>query len=123
MNIPELIKKAHSNGVKHNFYKCKQCDGDGIFDTGESYELCCMCNGSTKTAKLNVYNDIKKECEEFIKSKPSEQFHKDSEQSELADIILIILAYCGETGIDIEKAVIEKMKYNETREYKHGKNY
>ena len=39
---------------------------------------------------------------------------------ELADVIIRILDYCGSQKIDIEKAVIEKMIYNEKRPYRHG---
>lgn len=41
--------------------------------------------------------------------------------SEMADIIIRVLDFCGANDIDIEKAVAEKMAYNESRPYKHGK--
>jgi NTP pyrophosphatase (non-canonical NTP hydrolase) len=112
MTIPEIIKQAHENAVRRGFYICRDCGG----------KVCNQCNNFS-AAKLNVYHDIKKELEEFINSTPCDTFHKDSEQSEIADMILILLAYCGEMKIDIESAIIEKMKYNATREYKHGKKY
>lgn len=40
--------------------------------------------------------------------------------SELADIIIRVLHFSGKHGVDIEKAVIEKMAYNATREFRHG---
>lgn len=40
--------------------------------------------------------------------------------SELADEVIRILHFSGKHGIDIEKAVTEKMAYNETRPFKHG---
>jgi NTP pyrophosphatase (non-canonical NTP hydrolase) len=41
--------------------------------------------------------------------------------SELADVIIRVLHLCGQEGIDIERAVTEKMAYNRTRPFKHGK--
>ena len=41
--------------------------------------------------------------------------------SEMADVIIRVLHFCGKHQIDIEKAVTEKMKYNDSRPYKHGK--
>jgi len=41
--------------------------------------------------------------------------------SEMADVIIRVLHFCGKHGINIEKAVYEKMAYNERREYMHGK--
>lgn len=107
MNINELIKKAHDNAVKRRFYICRECGGNG-------------CNGCYHTginAKINVHADIEKENDEFYNSIPSgkNEFHKDSEQSEIADMILILLAYCGEMKYDIESDVISKMQYNEVR--------
>lgn len=40
--------------------------------------------------------------------------------SELADIIIRVLHFSGKHGIDIERAVAEKMAYNESRPFKHG---
>jgi len=51
------------------------------------------------------------------------QHIKDSVEDELADVIIRILDLCGYLGIDIQKHVELKMKYNELREYKHGKEY
>jgi NTP pyrophosphatase (non-canonical NTP hydrolase) len=48
---------------------------------------------------------------------------KNTIEDELADVIIRTLDLCGYMGIDIEKHVELKMKYNKTREYKHGKNY
>ncbi len=41
--------------------------------------------------------------------------------SELADIIIRVLHFAGKHAIDIEAAVNEKMVFNNSREYKHGK--
>ena len=40
--------------------------------------------------------------------------------SEMADVVIRVLHFCGKHGIDIEKAVTEKMAYNESRPFKHG---
>jgi NTP pyrophosphatase (non-canonical NTP hydrolase) len=39
---------------------------------------------------------------------------------ELADALIRILDLAGKEGIDIEAAVLEKMKYNKTRSFRHG---
>jgi len=41
--------------------------------------------------------------------------------SEFADIIIRVLDACAAYGIDIDAAITEKMAYNETRPYKHGR--
>jgi len=41
--------------------------------------------------------------------------------SEMADVIIRVLHFCGKHGIDIEGAVTEKMTFNASRPFKHGK--
>lgn len=41
--------------------------------------------------------------------------------SEMADVIIRVLHFCGKHEIDIEKMVEKKMAYNRSRPYKHGK--
>lgn len=40
--------------------------------------------------------------------------------TEMADIIIRVLDFCANAGIDIDKAVEEKMIFNETRPARHG---
>lgn len=55
------------------------------------------------------------ECQvESVPAKP------EGELIELADAVIRIADYCGARGWDLETAVELKMKYNETRSYRHG---
>ena len=47
---------------------------------------------------------------------------KDSFEDEIADALIRILDMCGGLNIDIERHVDLKIKYNLTREHKHGKS-
>jgi NTP pyrophosphatase (non-canonical NTP hydrolase) len=40
--------------------------------------------------------------------------------SELADILIRVMDICGLYGIDIDRAVKDKLQYNESRGYRHG---
>jgi len=40
--------------------------------------------------------------------------------TEMADVIIRVLDFCHEKGIDIEQAIAAKMAYNRTRPYRHG---
>ena len=42
---------------------------------------------------------------------------------EMADTIIRVLHFCGKHNIDIRTAVLEKMTYNDTRPYLHGKKF
>jgi NTP pyrophosphatase (non-canonical NTP hydrolase) len=47
----------------------------------------------------------------------------DNFAEELADVCIRIFDLCGLKGIDLEQAIINKMEYNRTRPFKHGKRY
>lgn len=42
---------------------------------------------------------------------------------EMADTVIRVLHFCGKHKIDIRSAVLEKMKYNDSRPYLHGKKF
>ena len=52
-----------------------------------------------------------------------EDYVKNTVQDELADVIIRVLDLCGWLEIDIEKHIEMKMRHNELRKFKHGKNY
>lgn len=48
---------------------------------------------------------------------------KDSFEDEMADSIIRLLDICAFLHIDIDAHIRAKLKYNMTREYKHGKKF
>lgn len=57
---------------------------------------------------------------------PTETYYREDGKpegipSELADIIIRVLDYCGAKDINIQLAVVEKLAFNRTRPHKHGK--
>lgn len=43
--------------------------------------------------------------------------------SELADVVIRVLDFCGANDIDLESMITEKLAYNATRAHKHGKKF
>jgi len=52
-----------------------------------------------------------------------EQHVKDTFEDEIADAFLRLMDLCGAYGIDIERHIQLKAKYNKLRPPKHGKEY
>lgn len=52
-----------------------------------------------------------------------ESLEEDYKNESMYEVIHYIKVFCEIHNIDLEKHIELKMKYNETREYKHGKNY
>lgn len=72
--------------------------------------------------RKNNYSDIYIESfNSNISIMDFETFFKNTFEDELADVIIRLLDLCKYMKIDIEKHIELKMKYNESRPYKHGK--
>ena len=104
--INDLVKKAHENRVKHGFWEKDR-------DFGEIISL--------------MHSELSEAFEEYRNGRKFDEiYYKDDNKpsgipAELADTIIRIFDFCGGNNIDLEKIILEKMKYNETRPYKHGK--
>ena len=149
MTITELVEKAHDNAVKHGFYDCPYCGTpddahhsaqcvDNYFDedkqknVGELLMLVVSELGEALEAhrndrfavNVNLYEEsISRHGNNETAQSIFERDIKDTFEDELADAVIRIADMCGYLGIDIEKHIILKMKYNESRPYKHGKKY
>lgn len=102
----DLVKRVHENAVKHGFWETEKNFGDVIAlmhsELSEAYEEYRIKKGYTEI----YYEDGNKPC---------------GIPTELADVIIRIFDFCGAENIDIEKVILEKMEYNESRPYKHNK--
>lgn len=52
-----------------------------------------------------------------------EKYIKNSEEDEMADILIRGFDYCGGFNIDIDWHIEQKLAYNKLRSFKHSKNY
>lgn len=68
-----------------------------------------------------VYEVGPERARELIDAKYADQPAKpEGVPSELADVVIRVLDFCGTNGIDLEAMVLEKLDYNATRGHKHG---
>jgi NTP pyrophosphatase (non-canonical NTP hydrolase) len=88
--------------------KGKRWDGHITYDVG---------NG---TLGLGTSMDVEPH---LVKKEHYESDVRGTVEEELADAIIRICDIAGIYGIDLDWHVAAKMAYNETRPYKHGKNY
>ncbi len=58
-----------------------------------------------------------------IEKQTFEHHVKDTFEDEIADAVIRLLDLCAAFEIDIEKHIDLKLRYNSTREFKHGKRY
>ena len=124
--LNKLRDEIHQNAVEHGWWEEERSFGDIIalchselsealeeyrkgFEPREIYYKC------TKDYDCSLFvSTIENDCDKCDKNKP------EGIPTELTDVIIRILDYCGKEGIDIEEAIRIKHEYNKTRPYKHG---
>lgn len=106
MTLNALVKLAHQNAVEHGFW-------DKPPEFGTSVAL--------------IHSELSEALEEVRKDKPA-VYHlvtgkPEGWATELADAVIRIADLCGYMGIDLDAVIRDKMRYNATRPYKHGKKF
>jgi NTP pyrophosphatase (non-canonical NTP hydrolase) len=93
MNINQLIKEAHKTATSKGWW-------DEPKETGTLLAL--------------IHSEVSEALEADRKG------DQENFAEELADVCIRIFDLCGAKGIDLEKAILEKMERNKGRAYKHG---
>jgi len=83
--------------------------GKSICDMDISKDIIILCQYSCTISTKIIF-----EADRYTMNKP------EGIPTELADIVIRVMDYCGHEGIDLEKAILEKHEYNKTRPFKHG---
>ena len=109
MKISEMQQQAWQNSEDHGFHS-------GAENTNIPTKLMLIvCEAA------EAMEDFRKKGADPSKMTYSEKLKPEGFPSELADILIRVGDLAGILGIDLEAAVVEKMAYNRTREYMHGK--
>jgi NTP pyrophosphatase (non-canonical NTP hydrolase) len=122
MSLNDLSKQIHQQNKDKGFYDNITQENVNIGErlmliVSELSEALEAHRGRGNQLNINEfkdYPDFKKGFELYI---------KDSFEDEIADSFIRLFDLCGLMNIDIEFHIEQKLKYNKTRESKHGKKY
>lgn len=137
--INDLVQKAHQNAKDHGWWDVPKSVGEIIaLIHSEASEALEEHRNHRKPAEtyysgkrdvldlegnpiLTITGYSKAPCKEIVDLGMELDIQKpEGIPSEMADIVIRVFDYCGYAGIDLEKAIAEKMEYNRTRPFKHG---
>jgi len=133
----ELIKDENNNHT--GLIICSKCNGLGINPNRNISELLMLIVSEIGEAQEALRKNKHGDIQSFEDSKwpidiPTKDYHeyeiysfeeiiKDTFEDEIADTFIRLFDLCGYLNIDIIKHIEAKMKYNESRPQKYGKEF
>lgn len=120
-SLTDFSKEIHQDNVKKGFYEKKVSTGTHLMlITSELAEALEADRHRITADKFSFGEELSKTGD--FKSAFKNNI-KDSYEDEIADAVIRLLDHCGYRGIDIDWHINQKLKYNRTREKRHGKVY
>lgn len=133
--MKNLIERAHATAKEKGFWEEKNRNVSEILmlivsELAEAQEALrknlnadkAVANGLMHDIELN-YTDDEFQLNKGIWKALFEEKIKSTFEDEIADVAIRLFDLCGGLGIDLEKHIELKMKYNSMRGYKHGKAF
>ncbi len=125
-NLNELSKQIYEGNKLRGFDVSKENIGQTLMlvvsELAEALEADRKNKHATirKIACFETFSDFTRQSHDAFSFQAN---IKDTFEDEIADAMIRLFDLCGGLGIDIEKHIDLKIRYNSTREYKHGKAY
>ena len=132
--MKKFIDKAHSTAKEKGFWDTERNVSEMLMlivsELAEAQEALRKDHSANNQISNQLHADIEidRTDEEFVLQvvawKEAFETHvKSSFEDEIADVAIRLFDLCGGLGIDLEKHIELKMKYNSMRGYKHGKKF
>lgn len=127
--INDLAQEIHSvaekSGFHEDYYKALQIiSASSRFEAKEIHKTLAWFDNITEQAEISrMHSELSEWVEGIRHNDPPDQHlpHLTSAEVEAADCIIRILDTCAKRGYKIGQAIVDKIEYNKSRPYKHGK--
>lgn len=97
--------------------ECRRIEADHGFGNQSAGEDIALMHSELSEALEEFRNGHKINETYYNQDKPTKP---EGVPAELADVVIRILGFCERNEIDLGKAILEKMAYNESRPFRHG---
>jgi len=127
--LNDAAKQIHEDAKRKGFWDSEREVGTLLMLCVSELSEALEADRKGRYANLQAYNECEKADDIFESDKEVYELSsfqsliKDTFEDELADTVIRILDLCGARGIDIERHINLKLKYNRSRERMHGKAY
>ena len=124
--INRLAKEIHKNNVDKGFYDKEEKNiGEmiALIHSEASEALEADRKGNYAEMDETLWNDMNHDPAENYFPHAFQEYCKDTFEDELADIMIRVMDLAHYKGIDLERHIQAKMRFNALREHKHGKKY
>ena len=127
--LNDAAKQIHEDAKRKGFWDSERETGTLLMLCVSELSKALEADRKGRYADLKAYNECEKADDIFESDKEVYELSsfqsliKDTFEDELADTVIRILDLCGARGIDLEKHINLKLKYNRSRERMHGKAY
>lgn len=117
VSLQDLVDRAYDNSYNHGFWDEQKVVGPKLNQelVQKTIPEKLMLIVSEAAEALEAYREGKLEATEREDGKP------EGFPSELADLCIRVFDLAGALDINLEQAIYDKMRHNESRPYKHGK--
>lgn len=134
-SINQLRDEVFENSKSHGFHSLdvKSADSAGVFHAVLAQKLILVHSELSEAVEADHADNFAdlcafdhetgSDCSDARFREGFERYVKNSFEDELADVIIRVLDVCGWLGIDIQRHIELKMRYNRGREFLHGKRY
>lgn len=120
-DLNELRDEIYSDAVAHGLwdgdYLLKTLVNNDVVRDSGLLQIYKIVNTERELGRVHATLRVFVENQELLGS----ALEEDHFREELADVIITALSAAGYLGIDIDKAVRQKMEINRGREWRHGK--
>jgi NTP pyrophosphatase (non-canonical NTP hydrolase) len=118
MNISELQALAYKQSADKGFHDNEPTESRALLSLNA--ERIALMHSELSEALEELRNGREPNETHYKYDKPTKP---EGVPSEMADVVIRVLDFCGANNIDLESMISEKLAYNATRSRKHGKEF